>query len=142
MRGKPPGSTGMRKRGVKPALGRGMTLFPPPPLAREALPPKVTPSSSKGRERRVAVAEAGGVAAGMGGNPLWAGEGSLGVDDPLDLAQRRQIGREGVGLGERRVSAEEVEAASLMRRRELLQEQPAEQPREHAHGQEEARAAR
>jgi hypothetical protein len=45
-------------------------------------------------------------------------------------------------LGERRVVAEELEAAGLMRRRQLLQDQPAEQPREHAHGQEEARPAR
>jgi hypothetical protein len=39
------------------------------------------------------------------------------------------------------VSAEEVEAAGLMRRRQLLQDQPAEQAREHAYGQEKARPA-
>src|SRR5208282_5039863 len=33
--------------------------------------------------------------------------------------------------------AEEVEAASLVRRREHLEEEPAEQARQHAHGQEE-----
>jgi hypothetical protein len=48
------------------------------------------------------------------------------------------MGREGLALGERRVSAEEAEVAGLMRRRQLLQDQPAEQAREHAHGQEEA----
>ena len=37
--------------------------------------------------------------------------------------------------------AEEVEAAGVVGRGEPLQEQPPEQPREHAHGQEEARPA-
>src|SRR5260370_33897037 len=46
-----------------------------------------------------------------------------------------------MGVGESRVIAEEVEVAGLMRRRELLQEQASEQPREHAHRQEEARPA-
>ncbi len=82
-----------------------------------------------------------GVAAEIGEHCRRPGEGSLGIDDPLDLAQRRQIRGEGVALGERRVSAEEVEAAGLMGCCELLQEQAAEQPREHAHGQEEARPA-
>jgi hypothetical protein len=48
----------------------------------------------------------------------------LAVDDPFDRAQRRQIGCEGIASGQRRVSAEEVETAGLMRRRELLQDQP------------------
>jgi hypothetical protein len=38
--------------------------------------------------------------------------------------------------------AEEVQEAGLVGCRELVQEQPAEQSREHAHGQEEARSAR
>ena len=40
------------------------------------------------------------------------------------------------------VVAEEAQAAGLVGGDELLQEQPAEQAREHAHGQEEARPAR
>jgi hypothetical protein len=48
-----------------------------------------------------------GVAAEIGEYRLWSGEGPLGIDDPLDLAQWRQIGGEGIGFGERRMIAEE-----------------------------------
>ena len=43
--------------------------------------------------------DAVGVAAEIGEDRFRPGEGSLGIDDPLDLAQRQQIGREGVARG-------------------------------------------
>src|SRR5450759_1511130 len=69
---------------------------------------------------------------------LGSTERSLCIDDPLGFACRRQICRERVALYQRGVIAEKLQAACLMGRDQLLQEQSAEQPREHAHGQEEA----
>ena len=48
---------------------------------------------------------------------------------------------EGPGIAMVAVFAEEAQEAVAVGRRELLQEQPAEQPREYAHRQEEARSA-
>ena len=45
---------------------------------------------------------------------------------------------EALPVGEMPLGAEEAQPASLVRSDELLQEQPPEQAREHAHGQEEA----
>ena len=54
-----------------------------------------------------------GDAVGVAGEISEYGPGSaergLGVDAPLDLARRRQIGREGLALGERGMFAEEAE---------------------------------
>ena len=50
--------------------------------------------------------------------------------------------RERLRIGENGVIAEELQAACLMGRGQLLQEQPAEQAREHADGEEEAGPAR
>lgn len=51
------------------------------------------------------------------------------------------MGREGLRVGKQGMIAEEVEAAGGVRRHELLQEQPAEQAGEHAHGEKESRPA-
>ena len=113
-------------------------LLPLGCLCAVILPPEGDAVVVAGDQPTVGDGDAVGIAAEIGEHRLRPGEGPLGIDDPLDLAQRRQVGREGAPLGERRVIAEEVEAAGIMRRRELLQGQPAEQPREHTHGQEEA----
>ena len=118
-----------------------MTFWRVAALGAVVLPPEGDAVVVEGDEAAVGDGDAVGVAGEIGEHRLGPGEGPLGVDDPLDLAQRRQIRGEGMALGERRVIAEEVEAAGIVRGRELLQEQPAEQPREHAHGQEEARPA-
>ena len=55
-----------------------------------------------------------------------------------DAAQRREGGVEGALVGERREVAEEGEASGRMQGREPFEEEPAEQARQHAHGQEEA----
>ena len=94
--------------------------------------------SSKRDEPAVGDGDAVGVARQIGQHRLGSAEGSLGVDDPLGLAQRRQIRGEGMALGQSGVIAEELQAAGVVSGGELLQEQPAEQPREHAHGEEEA----
>src|SRR5215468_5422534 len=68
-------------------------------------------------------------------------ERAFAVDDPFLLAQRRQIGREGFCIRERSVLAEELQLPGLVRSGELLQDQPAEQAREHAHAEKEIGAA-
>src|SRR5215813_9739137 len=77
----------------------------------------------------------------IGHHRLRAAEGLLCVDDPLGFAQRCEISREGLCLGEMGVISEEAEAAGLVRGDELLQEQSSEQAGEHAHGEEESRPA-
>ena len=50
------------------------------------------------------------------------GDGNVPIYSALRFAQRRQIGGEGIGLGQRHVIAEEAQASGLMDRYELLQE--------------------
>ena len=69
---------------------------------------------------------------------MRSGERPLGVDDPFGAAQRRERGVEGALVGERREVAEEGEAAGRMQGREPVEEEAAEEARQHAHGQEEA----
>lgn len=52
------------------------------------------------------------------------------VDDPLGVAQRRQIGCEASGFGERNVLTKRLELSSLVGTRKLLQVQSSEQTRE------------
>jgi hypothetical protein len=66
-------------------------------------------------------------------------EGRLGVDHPLGRAEGHQSPREGGGVLEGRERAGEVELAVRVRRLQLREEQPSEQPREHAHREEEPR---
>ena len=79
------------------------------------------------------------VAAEIGQHLFRAAEGWFGIDDPLDLPQLIELAGEGGGFGERREFPEEAELACRERRVELGEEQPAEEAREHAHRQEEAR---
>ena len=58
---------------------------------------------------------------------LGATERLLGVDDPIGVAQGRQIGGERVGVGEACVIAKELQAPGLVRGEELFQTQSPEQ---------------
>ena len=68
-----------------------------------------------------------GVARQIGQHGLRSTEWPFGVDDPFDLAQQSQMGGECSAGRERGVIAEEAEAAGMVRRHELLQEQSPEQ---------------
>jgi hypothetical protein len=81
------------------------------------------------------------IAPQIGRHRLRAAARTLCVDDPLGLAQRREISREGLCICQMDVVAEEAEAAGLVGSDELLQEQSPEQAREYAHGEEEPRPA-
>jgi hypothetical protein len=82
-----------------------------------------------------------GVARQIGEHRLRSGEGALGIDHPVAVAQRLQERGERFGLCQRLVLAEELELTGPVGGIELLAEEPPEQPREHPHGQEEAAPA-
>jgi len=92
-----------------------------------------------GDEAAVGDGGAVGVAGEIGEDGGRAAEGRLGEDDPLDPAQRSQVGLEGRGDGERGEVSEEAEPG--VGGGELVEEEPAEEAREHADRQEEARPA-
>ena len=60
---------------------------------------------------------------------------------PFLLMHRRQPVGEGLGVLQRRTLAEELQPPRAMQLPKLFEEAPPEQPREHAHGQEEPRPA-
>ncbi len=64
---------------------------------------------------------------------LGSAEWAFAIDHPFAVAQWRQIGGERLRIGQRGMIAEELQLAGLMSGDELLQEQPAEQSRQHAH---------
>ena len=96
----------------------------------------------EGEEPAVRDRDPMGVAGQIGEHRLGSREGPLGVDHPLRAAQRSEMGREGGRVGERRQIAVKGEPPGAMRSGEPVQEQPAEQAGEDAHGQEEAWSAR
>jgi hypothetical protein len=57
------------------------------------------------------------------------------------VAQRREPAGEGARIGERSVLTEELQPPGAMKVVELFEEAAPKQPRQHAHGQEEARPA-
>ena len=82
-----------------------------------------------------------GVAGKVTKDRLWPGKWTLGIDEPLDLFERRQEGGESVRRGETRVLAEELKFARLVGCGELFQHEPPEQLGENPHRQEEAAPA-
>ena len=75
------------------------------------LPEEADGTVGHGDEPAVGDRNAMGVAAEIGQHLLGAAEGRFGVDHPVDPAQRRAIGGEGAGLGERSEVAEEAQPA-------------------------------
>ena len=63
----------------------------------------------------------------IGEHGLGPAERLLGVDHPLGLAQRCEIGTEGGAIDEVRVVGEESETAGGVGREQHLEEEPAEQ---------------
>ena len=68
-----------------------------------------------------------GLTAEIGEHRLGSGEGALGIDHPIDVAQRAEIIGEVSGIGKMAMSAEELQVSGLMGGDELLQKHPAEQ---------------
>ena len=91
-----------------------------------------------GKQAAVGDGDAVGIARQIGQHGLRAAEGAFAVDHPFDPARWRQIFREGIAVREVGVRTKELQEPGGMGGDELFQKQPAEQPREHAHRQEEA----
>ena len=79
-----------------------------------------------------------GVAGEIGEHRLGPGEGRLGIDEPVLLPQRREMGGEGPPIAQAVEIAEERQPARRVGVGEAGQEEPAEQAREHPHRQQEA----
>jgi hypothetical protein len=82
------------------------------------------------------------IAREIGEHGPGAAERPLGIDHPIDLAQRRQKRLEGSDVIEAGVNAEKLEASGPVGGDELGQEQSPEQARENLHGQDEVWPAR
>lgn len=81
------------------------------------------------------------VAAQVCQNGLGAAERWLGINDPIGLAQGREIGRKGIGGNQLCQITEEGQLASLVQPDQPFKEQTPEQPRQDFHRQEEPGAA-
>ena len=94
-----------------------------------------------GEEAVVGDGDAVGVLTEVVEDLVGAGEGALGVDDPLGLAEGLEVAGEGVGVIERGQGVAELEPAGAEGLLEPFEEEAAEQAGEDANGEEEAGAA-
>ena len=85
------------------------------------LPSEGDTGAVAGDQSAVGDGDAVGIARQIGQHGLGSAEWALCVDDPLGLAQRREISREGLRIGQMYMVAEEAEAAGLVGGDELLQ---------------------
>ena len=94
-----------------------------------------------GEEAVVGDGDAVGVAAEVVEDLVGAGEGGLGVDDPLGLAEGLEVAGEGVGVVESGQGVAELKPAGAEGLLEPFEEEAAEQAGEDADGEEETGAA-
>ena len=94
-----------------------------------------------GEEAVVGDGDAVGVAAEVVEDLVGAGEGALGVDDPLGLAEGLEVAGEGVGIVESGEGVAELEPAGAEGLLEQFEEEAAEQAGEDPDGEEETGAA-
>ena len=85
--------------------------------------------------------DAVGVAADVVHDLLWPGERWLGVDDPFHVSHQIEMTGESLRILERLKRREELQLAGVEGLLQILQEQSAEQPREHLYWQEKVGAA-
>jgi hypothetical protein len=100
----------------------------------------LTYSAARGRHRRFPeefMRDAVGVARKIAQDFLRSPEWTLGIDDPVFVAQRCQISREGFWIGQRHVLAEELQLSGTMSGSKLFQDKPSKQTRENLHGEKE-----
>src|ERR1035437_4550493 len=86
--------------------------------------------------------DAMGVATDVIQHLFWSGEGTLGIDHPFGLPYRFEIASKLAVIAKSLDRGEEVQLARIECLLQMLQKQTAEQERQHAYGQEEARFAR
>src|SRR6478672_11051132 len=73
-----------------------------------------------GEQTAVRDRHAVGIARQVGQHCGWTSKRTLGIDDPFALSQRREPAGKGVGIGERDMLAEELQAAAAMELVKLL----------------------
>jgi hypothetical protein len=78
------------------------------------LPSEGDTGAVAGDQPAVGDGDAMGVARQIGQHGLWPAERTLRVDDPFGSAQRRQVSRERLRVGEGGMAAEELETAGLV----------------------------
>jgi len=115
-------------------------------VASAALHPVILPAESDaalvmGDQATVGDGDPMGVAGEIGEDRGGTGEGPLGIDNPLDLAQRREPPGKSRGIGELGVLAKELQLASGMSCGEVFEEAATEEAGEHPYRQEETRPA-
>ena len=81
------------------------------------------------------------VARQVGQHNLWSGEGFLGVDHPVDFAQRLQESVEGGPIGKFGMVAEELQLSGLVQLGQSFQNEPPVEPGQNPNGEEEVPAA-
>src|SRR5215831_18269249 len=96
-------------------------------MTRFSLGPVVLPTEGDamlvhGEETAVRDCHAVGIAREVGQHCRGTSKRALGIHHPFVLSQRREPASEVVGIGERRVLAEELQARAAMERAKLLEE--------------------
>src|ERR1700722_17262853 len=135
MRWKPAGSTCTRKRRMNSWVA---TFAPFEPVV---LPLEGDALVIEREQAAVGDGDPVGVAGEIAQHLLRTAEGALAIDHPLFAVQRPQIRGERLRIDQPGMLAEELQLTGLISGTELVQEQPAEQLREHGYRQEEARPA-
>ena len=87
------------------------------------LPSEGDAGSVAGDQPAVGDGDTVGIARQIGQHGLWPAERALGIDDPFGSAQRCQIRRERLRVGESDMIAEELQVAGFVDRDQPLQEQ-------------------
>ena len=112
--------------------------LPGPCLGAIVLPAEGDALVVEGDEPAVRDGDAVGVAGEVGEHRLGSGERALGVDHPFAAAQRREAALKARARRAGARSPKKARRAGLHEAGEAFEEEPAEEAREHAHGQEEA----
>src|SRR5437868_3977207 len=102
------------------------------------LPAEADAAICQADEPRIGAGEAMRIATETSQHLLWSTEGRLGIDDPLDATDFGKATSEGGLLGESGEITEKAEIAGVEGGLEVFEEEPTEEPRQHAHRQEEA----
>src|ERR1700676_528501 len=118
MRWSPLGRTCIRKRRMNSSVASVMRLYRAA-VGAVVLVPEGDAMLVERDQPAIGDGDAVGVARQIGEHRLGSAERGLCINVPLDPAQRRQVGREGLALGEVSMLAEECEPAGLVGGEEL-----------------------
>src|SRR5215217_8787298 len=129
MRWKPSGRVCRRKRRMNSSAASVITLA----VGSVVLPGEADLAVGERAQSAVGDSDAMGVAAEIGQHLFGPAERWLGVDNPVEAPEFAETTCEGLRFGKVGEIAEEPQLAGPEGVLQLPQEQPSEQPREHAH---------